>query len=308
MTQRLETKTGRIVKAIAGFYYCMADGVLYECRGRGAFRKNEITPLAGDLVEFFPGEEQKGGTVTAILPRKNELVRPPVANLDQLFLVISICDPVPNMQVIDKLITVCEYKHIEPVLIVTKIDLADAASFCRIYEQAGFQVLSLSNEEPQHLDTIRQMMAGKISAFAGNTGVGKSSLLNNLFPSLCVDTGEISQKLGRGRHTTRHVTLYDAGGGGFIADTPGFGTMEIGQYEIIRKEELAGCFREFLPYEGACRFVGCSHTAEKGCAVREAVADGIIDKHRYESYCAFYEQAKQLKDWEIKKMKKPVRR
>lgn len=304
----METKTGRIIQAISGFYYCLSDGVVYECRGRGAFRKEEITPLAGDLVEFLPGEEQKGGTVTAVLPRKNELVRPPIANLDQLFLVVSVCDPVPNTLVIDKLITVCEFKRIEPILIVTKIDLKDPSAFCDLYRKAGFQVLSLSNENPQHLDTIRQMMAGKISAFAGNTGVGKSSLLNNLYPSLCLDTGEISQKLGRGRHTTRHVTLYDAGSGGLIADTPGFGTMEIGQYEIIRKEELADCFREFAPYIGQCRFVGCAHTAEKDCAVREAVAQGAISRQRYESYCAFYEQAKQLKDWEIKKMRKPSRR
>lgn len=297
----MENKTGRIIQAIAGFYYCRTgDGAVYECRARGGFRNEDITPLAGDMAVFET--DGTGGYVTEIMERKNAFTRPPLANLDQLFLVTAAASPSPNLLVIDKLITVCEYKGIEPILVVTKTDLAEDKTLRGIYEKAGFRVFSLSNLEPERLDEIHTLLAGKISAFAGNTGVGKSSLLNNLFPSLELQTADISKKLGRGRHTTRHVTLYPAGEGGFVADTPGFGTMELSQYEIIRKEELADCFREFKPYLGQCRFTGCSHTAEKGCAIREACRAGKIGRNRYENYRTLYSEAKQLKDWEIAKM------
>lgn len=249
-----------------------------------------------------------GGYILEIIGRKNALTRPPLANLDQLFLITAAVAPAPNLLVLDKLIIVCEYKGIEPILIVTKTDLAEDGMLRGIYEKAGFRVISLSNLEPEHLDEIRTLLAGKISAFAGNTGVGKSSLLNNLFPTLQLQTTDISKKLGRGRHTTRHVTLYPANEGGFVADTPGFGTMELSQYEIIQKEELEDCFREFKPYLGECRFTGCSHTAEKGCAVREACREGNIGRTRYESYRTMYNEAKQLKDWEIAKMRPAGRR
>ena len=303
----MEKKTGRIIQAIAGFYYCQtADEKVYECRARGHFRNEDITPLAGDMAVFET--DGAGGYVTEIIDRKNAFKRPPLANLDQLLLITAVAAPAPNLLVLDKLITVCEYKEIEPILVVTKTDLEEDRMLRGIYEKAGFRVISLSNLNPVHLDEIRALLAGKISAFAGNTGVGKSSLLNNLFPSLQLETADISKKLGRGRHTTRHVTLYPANGGGFVADTPGVGTMELSQYEIIRKEELADCFREFRPYLGGCRFTGCSHTAEKGCAVREAYREGHIERTRYESYCALYGEAKQLKDWEIAKMRPVGRR
>lgn len=305
--ETVEKKTGRIIQAIAGFYYCLtAEGETYECRARGVFRNEDISPLAGDTVAFET--DGQSGFVTEILNRKNAFTRPPLANLDRLFLVTAAASPSPNFLVIDKLITVCEYKGIEPVIIVTKRDLKEDTVIRKIYEKAGFRVISLSNREPAHLDEIRELLAGKISAFAGNTGVGKSSLLNNLFPELQLTTADISKKLGRGRHTTRHITLYPAGEGGFVADTPGFGTMELSQYEIIRKEELAGCFREFAPYLSDCRFTGCSHTAEKGCAVRAALQADAIGEERYQSYCALYNEAKQIKDWEIAKMRAPGRR
>lgn len=302
----MEKKTGRIIQAIAGFYYCLSGGETYECRARGVFRNEEISPLAGDTVAFET--DGKGGFVTEILDRKNAFTRPPLANLDQLFLVTAAASPSPNLLVLDKLITVCEYKGIEPILIVTKRDLKDDAQLREVYEKAGIRVISLSNKAPEHLDEIRELLKGKISAFAGNTGVGKSTLLNNLFPELELQTADISKKLGRGRHTTRHVTLYPTGEGGFVADTPGFGTMELSQYEIIRKEELADCFREMRPYSGECRFTGCSHTAEKGCAVRDALKAGAIHPARYENYRTLYQEAKQIKEWEIPKMKPAGRR
>lgn len=303
----LEKKTGRIIQAIAGFYYCQTkEGAVFECRARGAFRNEEVTPLAGDLAVFET--DGQSGVVTQVLKRKNAFTRPPLANLDQLFLVAAAKSPAPNLLVLDKLVTVCEYKGIEPVLIITKTDLADGGALQEIYEGAGFCVFPLSNRTPAHLDEIRAMLSGKISAFAGNTGVGKSTLLNNLFPGLSLQTADISQKLGRGRHTTRQVTLYPAGEGGFVADTPGFGTMDLSQYEIIRKEALAECFREFRPYLDRCRFTGCSHTAEKGCAVREACRSGRISRTRYENYCALYEDARQIKEWEIAKKRPAGRR
>lgn len=295
--------TGLIQKAIAGFYYCSGGGRLYECRARGAFRNEAITPLVGDWVEFEPDGD--GGFVTAVLPRKNQLTRPPMANLDQLFIVASVAQPSPNPLVIDKLVTVCEYKGIEPVLVITKTDLGDSSSLEEIYRKAGFASISLCNRAPDGLERLYELLRGKVSAFCGNTGVGKSSLLNNLFPNLHLATGDVSRKLGRGRHTTRMVELYPVSElSCYVADTPGFGTMELSRYEIIRKEELEDCFREFAPYLGKCRFTGCSHTAEKGCAVLEAAAEGKIAPSRLESYAALYQEAKQLKEWEIDKEKK----
>ena len=297
--------TGLIVKAISGFYYCSSEGQIYECRGRGSFRNDEIIPLVGDHVEFDPSAA--GGFVTKILPRKNEFTRPPMANLDRLFIVASVKKPFPNPLVIDKLTAVCEHKGIEPVIVITKTDLGETGELETIYRKAGYPVLALDNREADkaELYKIKDLTRGKISAFCGNTGVGKSSLLNNLFPSLNLQTGDISRKLGRGRHTTRTVELYPVGEPGtYVADTPGFGTMDLQQYGTIRKDELADCFPEFVPFLGKCRFTGCSHTSEKGCAVLEGLREGAIAASRFESYCALYNQAKQIKEWEIEKEKR----
>lgn len=298
-------ETGLIVKAIAGFYYCLSRGRLHECRGKGAFRNEEVTPLVGDRVEFLPGdtlpEEDPvpGGYVTRIQPRKNEFTRPPVANLDKLFIVAAVTEPTPSTLVIDKLTTVCEYKEIEPVIVITKTDLGDESRLRDIYVGAGYRVICLSNRETENFDEVREELRGCISAFAGNTGVGKSSLINNLCPSLSLETAHISKKLGRGKHTTRHVELYPLPGlSGYVADTPGFGTMELAQYEIIHKEQLQYCFREFAPFVENCRFTGCSHTVEKGCAVLEGLREGKLSASRHESYAALYAEAKQIKDWE----------
>lgn len=292
--------TGLIVKAISGFYYCDAAGKVYECRARGVFRNEEITPLVGDRAEFTP-EEDGSGTVTAILPRKNSFVRPPIANLDRLFVVTAVKDPVPSTLILDKLTAACAYKGVEPVIVITKTDLGDAAFLQTIYEKAGFRVLALSNLEEGSFDAVREELRGHICAFCGNTGVGKSSLLNNICPELQLETAQISRKLGRGRHTTRHVELYHLPAlSAYVADTPGFGALEFSGSEFIHKDELENCFREFAPYIGKCKFTGCSHTAEKGCAVQSARDAGEIPISRWESYVAMYNEAKLVKDWQLK--------
>ena len=290
---------GRILKATGGFYYVWSDGILYECRARGLFRQNGMVPLVGDWVEIEETGSQTG-YVTRILARKNSLTRPPLANLDQLFLVISILDPKPNLLVLDQLIAIAEYKKIEPVLVITKTDLGDWETLAGLYRKAGFQVFCTGWEQDSDLKPLQQAMQGKISAFCGNSGVGKSSLLNRIDQRLDLSTAQTSRKLGRGRHTTRHVQLYPVEGGGYIADTPGFSSMDLERYETILKDQLQYCFREFDPYLDQCRFTGCSHTKEKGCAVLEAVAKGEISASRHESYCRLYEEAKQIKEWEAR--------
>lgn len=291
---------GRILKATGGFYYVLSDAVLYECRARGLFRKNGVSPLVGDWVEIEETGEEKG-YVTRILDRKNSLIRPPLANLDQLFLVVSVADPQPNLLVLDKLIAIAEHKKIEPFLIVTKTDLGEWETLAALYEKAGFQVFCTGLDQDSDLAMLRRSMEGKISAFCGNSGVGKSSLLNRIDSRLDLSTAQISQKLGRGRHTTRHVQLYPVSGGGYIADTPGFSSMDLERYEVILKEQLQYCFREFGPHLNQCRFTGCSHTKEKGCAVLAAMKEGEIASSRHDSYCTLYETAKNIKEWELQK-------
>ena len=291
---------GRILKATGGFYYVLSDAVLYECRARGLFRKNGVSPLVGDWVEIEETGEEKG-YVTRILDRKNSLIRPPLANLDQLFLVVSVADPQPNLLVLDKLIAIAEHKKIEPFLIVTKTDLGEWETLAALYEKAGFQVFCTGLDQDSDLAMLRRSMEGKISAFCGNSGVGKSSLLNRIDSQLDLSTAQISQKLGRGRHTTRHVQLYPVSGGGYIADTPGFSSMDLERYEVILKEQLQYCFREFGPHLNQCRFTGCSHTKEKGCAVLAAMKEGEIASSRHDSYCTLYEAAKNIKEWELQK-------
>ena len=291
---------GRILKATGGFYYVLSDAVLYECRARGLFRKTGVSPLVGDWVEIEETGEEKG-YVTRILDRKNSLIRPPLANLDQLFLVVSVADPQPNLLVLDKLIAIAEHKKIEPLLIVTKTDLGEWETLAALYEKAGFQVFCTGLDQDSDLAMLRRSMEGKISAFCGNSGVGKSSLLNRIDSRLDLSTAQISQKLGRGRHTTRHVQLYPVSGGGYIADTPGFSSMDLERYEVILKEQLQYCFREFGPHLNQCRFTGCSHTKEKGCAVLAAMKEGEIALSRHDSYCTLYEAAKNIKEWELQK-------
>ncbi len=292
---------GRIVKSLGGFYY-VADEQdkenIIECRARGAFRQQNIKPCVGDWVSVELTLQGKG-YVVEIESRKNSLVRPPLANLDQLILVVSIADPAPNTFVLDKLIAIAEYQQIEPVIVVTKCDLADPTEFMQIYRKAGFEVYETKSLEHEGIKEVLEIMKGKTSAFCGNSGAGKSTLLNAIDPRLSLDTGDISQKLGRGRHTTRHVELFELPNGGVVADTPGFSAVDLEKFQIILKDELADCFREMRSYEGKCRFRGCSHTKETGCAVLEAVKNGEISQSRHQSYLNLYEQAKNIKEWEI---------
>lgn len=228
-------------------------------------------------------------------------MRPPLANLDQLVLVVSIADPAPNAFVLDKLIAIAEYQEIEPIIVITKCDLDDPHNFADIYRKAGFAVFETESLEHKGIEAVMEMLKGKTNAFCGNSGVGKSTLLNAIDPRLSLDTGDISQKLGRGRHTTRHVELFELPNGGFVADTPGFSAVDLEKFQTILKDELAYCFREMREYEGQCRFTGCSHTKETGCAVLEAVKNGEISKSRHQSYVNLYEIAKNIKEWELTK-------
>lgn len=283
-----------IIKSVRGLYTVVSpDGVSEELPARGILRKKGQEPYVGDYVRV------EDGAIAEVLPRKNEIIRPPLANLDQLCFVVSMCEPQPNLRLLDKFIAVSAYKDIEPLLLLTKIDLASSEAIYRLYHAIGIPILPVDYNAPETLLAVREAFRGKVSALTGNSGAGKSTLLNALDETLSIPTGEISQKLGRGRHTTRHAQLYPLASGGYIADTPGFSTFDTMRYAVIRKHELAACFTEFAPFEENCRFKDCSHTCEKGCAVLDAVANGIIPRSRHESYCEMYEESRQIKEWEL---------
>lgn len=276
-----------------------AAGTIYECKARGIFRRERMTPLSGDRVEITVGADGTG-SIDRICPRRNALVRPPVANIDRLLIITSVCDPAPNCLVIDKTIAATEDKEIDPVLVISKTDLDDGGWIEEIYRCAGIRVVKFSAVSGEGADEVRELLCGKVSAFTGNSGVGKSSLLNCVYPGFSLPTGEISRKLGRGRHTTREVDLLKLPDGGYVADTPGFSSLDIEKFARIRKENLPFCFREFLPYLNRCKFTSCSHTCEKGCAVLQAVQEGKIHPSRHESYCAMYGEVKNIADWQLK--------
>lgn len=289
---------GMILKALSGFYYVDdGTGTLTACRGRGKLRHEKLTPLVGDRVSFTPLDNGQGA-LDAILPRKNEFYRPAVANIDQLVIIAAQATPVTDPFLIDRVIAIAEGRGCESIVCINKCDLAPGEDLARIYEKAGFPTLRVSAETGEGMDRLRELIAGKVSAFTGNSGVGKSSILNALEPGIALKTGGVSEKLGRGRHTTRHVELFRLSCGGIVADTPGFSSFDVDKMELCRKEELAGHFREFAPYVDQCRFQDCAHVKEKGCAVLAAVKAGEIAKSRHESYVRLYEQAKQIPDWE----------
>ncbi|MDD5952460.1 MAG: ribosome small subunit-dependent GTPase A [Oscillospiraceae bacterium] len=294
----MEEKQGLLLQGIGGFYYVEAEGTVYECKARGVFRKKKQKPLAGDHVTLLL--EDGTATITELLPRKNSLIRPPLANMDQLFLVSSVRDPSPNLLVLDKMIAVAEDKNIEPVVIFSKTDLGDAAPLVDLYRRVGLPVIAVSQTSPDGIEEIRSRLKGKVSAFAGNTGVGKSTLLNRISTAFQRETGEISQKLGRGRHTTRSAELLKLDCGGYVADTPGFSTVDIERYDMVKKDDLQYAFREFSPYLGTCKFQSCAHIGEKGCAVCAAVERGEIAKSRHDSYVSMYNEVKDIKEWQRK--------
>lgn len=287
-----------IMKSTAGFYYVRSkEGEIIECRARGVFRKQKITPLVGDRVTVETDGES--GTVTDIYERKNSLIRPPVANLDKLIIISSVVEPAPNLLITDKLTAMAVDKGIEPVVVFSKEDLADASKYVDIYAKAGIESFSVSSKTGEGIERFRSVFADSVCALTGNTGVGKSSILNAVEPGLELATSHISNKLGRGRHTTRTVELYELCGG-YIADTPGFSSLDFENVEIILKENLQFCFPEFEEYIGTCRFVSCAHLCEKGCRICEAVKDGLISESRHESYRMMYDEVKDYKEWENK--------
>ena len=289
--------TGIITKITGGFYYVEAAGDVYECKARGVFRKRGMTPLVGDTVDItVPADGYC--SVDKIHERKNSLIRPAVANLDTLIVVSSVREPNVNLYLVDKMTAAAVNKGIEPVVVFTKSDLEPADDLVEIYRKAGVKAFQFSAIDLRGLDGIKAELNGKISAFCGNSGVGKSTLMNALFPELELKTGEISDKLGRGRHTTRTVELFKKHGG-YIADTPGFSTVDIERFELIKKDELKFAFPEFEEYFGSCRFNSCNHVCEKGCRVIEAVEKGVIPASRHESYVRMYNEVKDIKEWEL---------
>jgi len=292
---------GIICKALSGFYYVDDGQNVVTCRARGKHRHAKITPLVGDRVCFTP-LENGSGALDEILPRKNEFYRPAVANIDLLVVVASQAVPVTDPFLIDRVAAIAASRGCETLVCVNKCDLEPGEELAEIYEKAGFLTLRVSAETGEGLDALRRAIAGKVCAFTGNSGVGKSSILNALEAGFDLATGEVSGKLGRGRHTTRHVELFRLSCGALAADTPGFSSFDVDRMELARKEELQYAFREFAPYLGRCRFQDCAHVKEKGCTVLAAVEAGKIPKTRHQSYVRLYEQAKAVPDWERREL------
>lgn len=291
-------QSGRIVKALSGFYYVQTDAGLVECKARGRFRKEGISPLVGDWVDLT-GENGKG-TLEAIHPRKNSFVRPAVANLDMLVLLASEVIPITEPFLIDRITAIAGDQNVPVLICVNKSDLSQEGRLAQIYTHAGYQIIATSAVTGEGIDALRQAIRGKVVAFTGNSGVGKSSILNRLDASLSIQTGEVSERLGRGRHTTRHIALYALPDQTFVADTPGFSSFDTEQMELVLKENLQYAFPDFSPYLGKCQFHDCAHLKEPGCAVLQALADGKIETSRHNSYARLYERAKEIKTWELK--------
>ena len=294
----MKKTTGRIVRSLSGFYEVSTDNGVITCRGRGHLRRGGVTPLTGDMVEI--SVEKGKGMVETVLPRKNSFVRPAVANIDVLVVFAANTNPVTEPFLIDRVAAIAGDKEVPVVLCINKCDLDPAVDLRKIYTAAGCSVICARAETGEGVEELRAFIKGKLVAFTGNSGVGKSSMLNRLCPSLGLATGEVSDKLGRGRHTTRHVELYDLGNGTLVADTPGFSSFDTDQMEVILKENLQYAFPDFGAHLQNCQFRDCSHRAEPGCAIRTAMEEGIIQPTRYESYLRLYEKASQIKQWEIK--------
>lgn len=293
-----DTKTGRIVKALSGFYYVADGGKVIECRARGKLRQEEHSPLVGDLAAY--SEANGKGMIEAVLPRSNSFVRPAVANIDLLVIFACGVIPVTDPFLIDRVTAIAGNQNVPVLICVNKSDLDNAAALRSIYDHAGFDVIATSAVTGEGISLLTEKIRGKLAAFTGNSGVGKSSILNCLLPELSVQTGEVSQKLGRGRHTTRHVELYSLGEETYVVDTPGFASFDTERMDLVLKENLQYAFSDFAPYLGGCQFHDCAHLKEPGCTVRAAVGDGKIEQSRYNSYIRLYEKAKQIKSWELK--------
>ena len=289
---------GRIIRSLSGFYEVKTDEGMVTCRARGSLRRGSEIPLTGDRVTI--SVERGKGMVEKIHPRRNSFVRPAVANVDALVVFAANVNPVTEPFLIDRVAAIAGDQEVQVYICVNKCDLDPAKDLIRIYTHAGFEVIAASAETGEGIDHLRKLIEGKLVAFTGNSGVGKSSILNRLCPELQLPTGEVSEKLGRGRHTTRHVELYDLGGGTLVADTPGFSSFDTDQMDVMLKENLQYAFPDFGSYLGKCQFHDCSHRKEPGCAVTAALAVGEIEPTRYDSYLRLYEKASQIKEWERK--------
>ena len=296
-------KNGIIIKGVAGAYTVLADGIPYVCNARGVFRNRKTSPLVGDYVTIsVTDHEKKIGTLHTIGKRKNELIRPPVANIDQVIITVATAQPAFNAGLLDRFLVLAEYEDIPILICVNKIDLISYDDSFAPYIQAGYPLVYTSATAPpfeEGLTNLRAHMAGKTNVFAGPSGVGKSSLINALMPKLELETGELSKKLGRGRHTTRHVELFRLQNGAIIADTPGFSAFDT--QGLSSAQELQQLFHDFSPFIGTCRFLDCAHIKEPGCSVLGALAEGKLQKSRWESYRRLYQQALEFKQWEHKK-------
>ncbi|MDL2287807.1 ribosome small subunit-dependent GTPase A [Oscillospiraceae bacterium OttesenSCG-928-F05] len=294
MTERLE---GRIMKGIGGFYTVETASGIFTCRARGKFRKEGIKPMVGDRCEIsnMAGEE---GYLAEILPRRNSFIRPAVANIDRMLVVVSAAPPATDPFLIDRILSVCIHKGIAPAVVLNKCDLDPADGLLAIYQATGIPCFRLSAATGEGCGALLAFMEGQVSAFTGNSGVGKSSILNALKPGMALEVGALQQKTERGKHTTRHVELYHLTESVVVADTPGFSSFDTEMVGAMQKEALAETFPEFRPHLGQCRFVGCAHLKEANCAVRRAVEAGEIHKSRYESYERLYDQLKEKNPWE----------
>ncbi len=294
----MSTLNGILMKSIGGFYYVRCDSKEYECKARGSFRKSGNSPVVGDKVVISVPEEGFA-SIEEIKPRINKLKRPALANIDTLVIVCSTVDPEPNFTVIDKMTAAAVNNNMIPAIVVSKNDLKSGERIAEIYRNSEFPVFLCSPDDTEDVNRLKAFLKGKVSAFTGNSGVGKSTLINRIFPELELQTGQISRKLGRGKHTTRVVELFEIDGC-FVADTPGFSTVDLQRYEMIDKTQLQYCFPEFEKYLGECQFTSCSHTCEKGCRILQAVKDGEIEPSRHKSYVAMFNEVKDIKEWELR--------
>ena len=290
---------GKIVKGISGFYYVhVVESGIYECKAKGIFRQQKMKPLVGDDVEIdIISEEKKTGNVAAILPRKNALIRPAVANVDQALLIFAAASPNPNFNLLDRFLVMMGRQDVPVILCFNKCDLIteeQQQEIASIYEASGCKILFVSAKKELGLKELQEILEGKTTTVAGPSGVGKSSLINLLAPEACMETGEISKKIERGRHTTRHAELIQLKGDGYIMDTPGFSSLYLPEME---KDELQDCYPEFAAFEPYCRFQGCSHISEPDCGVKEALSEGKIHPVRYENYCQLYGELKDRKKY-----------
>ena len=290
---------GTIVKALSGFYYVSCNEQVYECKARGKFRLDGTSPLVGDRVSFAVDGNKKG-YIEKVFDRKNSFIRPAVANIDSLVFVAANTNPITDPFLIDRVSVIAEEAACELIVCINKIDIDTADELYDIYTRSGFITLRTSAQTGEGISQLKAELSGKICAFTGNSGVGKSSILNSIVPSFNIEVAAVSAKLGRGKHTTRHVELYDIGNGTFIADTPGFASFEIEMMQTIEKQELQHDFREFKKYIGECRFNDCAHLKEPGCAITEALQRGDIMLSRYQSYKRLYELSAQNNFWETK--------